>query len=84
MESTLIWHKPTEPIPADVKVILIYREKEDLELINYKWKNGGVKSDFAGQPIIAWAECDTYIIAGKINENFNEEWIEFLHKNATK
>lgn len=84
MESTLIWHKPTEAIPADVEVIIIYRDCDFLELVNYKYKVDGVKCKFAGHPIVAWAECDISLIAGKINENFNEEWLEFLHKNATK
>lgn len=84
MESTLIWHKPTEPIPADVEVIIIYRNNEFLELVNYKYKVDCVKSKFAGKPIVAWAVCDTSLIARKINENFNKEWIESLHQNATK
>lgn len=84
MEITLIWHKPTDPVPADIEVIIIYRGKESLELTNYKWKRSGVKSEFACKPIVAWAVCDTSLIAWKINEKFYEEWIDFLHKNATK
>lgn len=84
MESTLIWHKPTEPIPANVEVVIIYRDCEFLELVNYKWKVDGVKSNFAGKPILAWAVCNVTRTAEMMMENFDKQWIDFLHKNATK
>ena len=67
-----------------MEVVLIYSDEGSLELTNYEWKFSGIKSEFAGHPILAWAEYDIYQIDWKINENFNEEWVEFLHKNVTK
>lgn len=84
MESTLIWHKPTDPVPAGIEVVIIFKVYNNYSISTYTYKCTEVHEFFAYYPIIAWAELELSLIAGKINENFNEDWINFLNKNATK
>lgn len=83
MESSFIWHKPTEAIPANVEVIIIYKEKNCYSLNNFTYIFKEEHKDFAGFPIIAWAECNVRRTAEMMMENFDIQWIDFLNKNAT-
>lgn len=84
MESTLIWHKPTDPVPAGVELILIYKNHDIYDIVNYTFKSSREIKIFASYPVIAWAECNVRITAEMMMGNFDIQWIDFLHKNATK